>query len=168
MPHNEHLRPDRQARVPHRRRGARAPARVEAQPRQEQGQRQPALSLSPLQVVARRTVEGQDVTLFAGQPIEFGPLQLQLRDYQQAAISAVHRWFADNQVGNPLVVVPTGGGKSVIIAAFAHGVLSAWRDQRLLIVTHVRELIEQNHATLLRAWPSAPAGIYSAGLNRRE
>jgi DNA repair protein RadD len=35
-------------------------------------------------------------------------------------------------------------------------------------VTHVRELIEQNYAELIKLWPQAPAGIYSAGLKKRE
>ena len=41
-------------------------------------------------------------------------------------------------------------------------------DQRILIVTHVRELIAQNHAEMIGLWPEAPAGIYSAGLGKRE
>jgi superfamily II DNA or RNA helicase len=47
-------------------------------------------------------------------------------------------------------------------------VLAQWPDERIVILTHVRELISQNFAELLRLWPEAPAGIYSAGLNRRD
>ncbi|MBX6324341.1 MAG: DEAD/DEAH box helicase, partial [Rhodospirillaceae bacterium] len=47
-------------------------------------------------------------------------------------------------------------------------VLAQWPDQRILIVTHVRELIAQNYAELVRLRPEAPAGIYSAGLGRRD
>ena len=54
------------------------------------------------------------------------------------------------------------------MAEFIREVLEAWPDQRILIITHVRELIGQNHAELLRLWPEAPAGIYSSGLKRRE
>ena len=54
------------------------------------------------------------------------------------------------------------------MAAFIEGVLRAWPDQRILIVTHVRELIAQNHAELIGLWRDAPAGIYSAGLGRRD
>ncbi len=36
------------------------------------------------------------------------------------------------------------------------------------MATHVKELIEQNYKTLLRIWPAAPAGIYSAGLDRKD
>jgi DNA repair protein RadD len=92
---------------------------------------------------------------------------LTLRPYQQAAITAIYGYF-QNHKGNPLVVIPTAGGKSLVMAAFIEGVLKAWPDQRILIVTHVRELIAQNHAEMIGIWPEAPAGIYSAGLGKRE
>jgi DNA repair protein RadD len=92
---------------------------------------------------------------------------LTLRPYQNAAISSIYGYFQTN-IGNPLVVIPTAGGKSLVMAAFIEGVLKAWPDQRILIVTHVRELIAQNYAEMIGLWPDAPAGIYSAGLGKRE
>ena len=89
------------------------------------------------------------------------------RPYQQAAITSIYGYF-EKESGNPLVVIPTAGGKSLVMAAFIDGVLKAWPDQRVLVVTHVRELIAQNHAEMLGLWPEAPAGIYSAGLGRRD
>jgi DNA repair protein RadD len=41
-------------------------------------------------------------------------------------------------------------------------------DFRALVLVHVRELVEQNFSHLLRVWPSAPVGINSAGLGRRD
>lgn len=92
---------------------------------------------------------------------------LKLRPYQQSAIAAIYSYFEDKN-GNPLVVIPTAGGKSLVMASFIDGVLKAWPDQRILVVTHVRELIAQNHAEMLGLWTDAPAGIYSAGLGRRD
>jgi len=92
---------------------------------------------------------------------------LTLRPYQQQAIDAIYAYFGDH-TGNPLIVIPTAGGKSLVLAAFSEGVLKTWPDQRILVVTHVRELIAQNHAEMVGLWPDAPAGIYSAGLGRRE
>lgn len=92
---------------------------------------------------------------------------LTLRPYQQAAITAIYDYYAEKS-GNCCVVIPTAGGKSLVMAAFIEGVLRAWPDQRILIVTHVRELIAQNHAEMIGLWPEAPAGIYSAGLGKRE
>jgi DNA repair protein RadD len=92
---------------------------------------------------------------------------LTLRPYQQAAIDAIYAYFAE-KAGHPLVVLPTAAGKTLVLASFIEGVLKAWPDQRILVVTHVRELIAQNHAELIGLWPEAPAGIYSAGLGRRD
>ena len=94
-------------------------------------------------------------------------MSLTLRPYQSGAIQGIYNYFHE-ATGNPLVVIPTAGGKSLVMATFVEGVLKAFPDQRILIVTHVRELIEQNHAELLRLWPDAPAGIYSAGLKQRN
>jgi DNA repair protein RadD len=92
---------------------------------------------------------------------------MDLRPYQNEAIAALYTWFERND-GDPLIVLPTGTGKSVVIASFAQGAIAAWPDTRILVVTHVRELIGQNFAELIGLWPEAPAGIYSAGLNKRD
>jgi DNA repair protein RadD len=94
-------------------------------------------------------------------------MTLTLRPYQTAAIDGIYNYFHNN-TGNPLVVIPTAGGKSLVMAKFVEGVLKNHPDQRILIVTHVQELIEQNYQELMRLWPQAPAGIYSAGLKQRD
>jgi hypothetical protein len=50
--------------------------------------------------------------------------------------------------GHPLVVIPTAGGKSLVMAAFIQEVLAQWPDERIIILTHVRELISQNFSEL--------------------
>jgi DNA repair protein RadD len=94
-------------------------------------------------------------------------MTLQLRPYQRAAIDAIYDYFAV-ATGHPLLVLPTASGKSLVAAAFIQEVLAQWPDERIIILTHVRELISQNFAELIRLWPEAPAGVYSAGLNRRD
>jgi len=94
-------------------------------------------------------------------------MSLSLRPYQRAAIEALYDYFAAS-VGNPLIVMPTGTGKSVVIAGFTREAIATYGDTRVLVLTHVKELIQQNFMALLRAWPEAPAGIYSAGLSRRD
>lgn len=92
---------------------------------------------------------------------------MQLREYQREAVDAIYRYFEEND-GHPLIVSPTASGKSFIMAAFIREVLEAWPDQRILILTHVKELIQQDYSELIDHWPLAPAGIYSAGLQRRD
>lgn len=64
--------------------------------------------------------------------------------------------------------MPTGVGKSLVIAGLLDGIYHKYPSQRIMMLTHVKELIEQNFEKLLSMWPTAPAGIYSAGLNRKE
>ncbi|MFU8817405.1 MAG: DEAD/DEAH box helicase [Pseudomonadales bacterium] len=90
-----------------------------------------------------------------------------LRPYQRAAVDALYAYFAEKN-GNPLLVLPTGAGKSVIQAAFQQEVMRAWPEQRILLLTHVKELIEQNVEKLQALWPQAPIGIYAASLGKRE
>lgn len=92
---------------------------------------------------------------------------IELRPYQRDAIDALYSYFSASD-GNPLVVMPTGTGKSVVIANFLREAVEGWSDTRVLAITHVKELIQQNFAALIRSWPTAPAGIYSAGLNKRD
>ncbi len=91
-----------------------------------------------------------------------------LRDYQQRAIDDLYAWFDSGNTGNPCLVMPTGSGKSHVIAAFCQDVLRRWPYVRILMLTHVKELIKQNANKMLQYWPNAPLGIYSAGLSKRE
>ncbi|PXW66928.1 DEAD/DEAH box helicase [Methylobacterium sp. B4] len=92
---------------------------------------------------------------------------LRLREYQRAALDALDRHW--DQGGGPgLVVLPTGAGKALVIAALIREWLDRAPNARICVLTHVRELVVQNHGELLAYWPGAPAGIFSAGLGRRE
>lgn len=77
-------------------------------------------------------------------------------------MNAVFDWLEVND-GNPVLVLPTGSGKSIIIAEIVRR-LSVY-DPRILVVTHVKELIAQNRAKLPK---DIDAGIYSAGLGQRQ
>ena len=92
---------------------------------------------------------------------------IKLRPYQEEAISSTMRYMEEND-GYPLIVLPTGTGKSVVIAEFCRSTLKEWPDTKILVVTHVRELIKQNYDELKGLWPEAPAGVNSAGLNKRD
>ena len=92
---------------------------------------------------------------------------MQLRPYQRDAIDALYGHWHDGG-GNALIVLPTGSGKSLVIASLLREVMTSYPLMRIAMLTHTRELIAQNYAELIRIWPQAPAGIYSAGLNRRD
>lgn len=90
-----------------------------------------------------------------------------LRPYQRDAVDAVFDFWA-NGGENPLVEAATGVGKSVMLATLIRELLERYPEMRILVVVHVRELVEQDAKALLRLWPAAPVGINSAGLGRRD
>ncbi|MCJ2037039.1 DEAD/DEAH box helicase [Methylobacterium sp. J-068] len=92
---------------------------------------------------------------------------MELRPYQRASLDALRSAWMRGQ-GAGLIVLPTGAGKSLVIAALVREILAEHPNHRVAVVTHTRELIAQNHHELLALWPEAPAGIYSAGLGRRD
>lgn len=93
---------------------------------------------------------------------------MQLRDYQQAAIDSVLKHFQDGYKGNPLIVAPTGTGKSLIFAGMIYQFLAATPTMKILGLTHSKELIEQNYDKLVKIWPNAPVGIYSASVGSKK
>jgi len=89
-----------------------------------------------------------------------------LRPYQQAAVEAVYEHLRTRD-DNPAVVLPTAAGKSWVIAQLVKDAVLRWNG-RVLVLAHVKELLEQNADKIRRLCPEVPIGIYSAGLNRRE
>lgn len=90
-----------------------------------------------------------------------------LRDYQSAAIESVFDYFG-NHSGQPIVAMPTGTGKAYIIATFMRRAIEEYPGTRLMLLSHVKEIVAQDLSSLLAIWPTAPAGVYSAGLGRKE
>jgi len=89
-----------------------------------------------------------------------------LRDYQQAAVEAVYDHLRTRD-DNPCVVIPTAGGKTPVIATICRDAVTLWNG-RVLILAHVKELLEQAADKLRTICPEVPYGIYSAGLKRRD
>ena len=90
-----------------------------------------------------------------------------LRDYQAKAVRDVFKWLAQNQ-GNPCIVAPTGSGKAWICAALCEDLLSRKPGVKILVLSHVKELLVQDAEKIIQVWPSAPVGLYSAGLGSKE
>ena len=91
-----------------------------------------------------------------------------LRDYQQRTIDQLYKWFSDGRKGHPCIELPTGSGKSHIVAAICKDAVTQWPETKILMLTHVKELIEQNAEKMRDHWPDAPLGIYSAGLGSKR
>lgn len=84
----------------------------------------------------------------------------QLRPYQQEAVDATLNHFRHSDE-SAVIVLPTGAGKSLVIAELAR-----LARRKILVLTHVKELVEQNHAKYESY--GLRGGIFSAGLKRKE
>lgn len=83
-----------------------------------------------------------------------------LRDYQQEAVNNTIKFFQHRR--EPAVIVlPTGAGKSLVIAELARIARG-----RVLILAHVKELVEQNYEKYKSYQLSA--GIFSASLGKKD
>jgi DNA repair protein RadD len=91
---------------------------------------------------------------------------MQLRLYQRDAVEAVYD-FLRRRDDNPCVVIPTGGGKTPVIATICRDAVNLWNG-RVVILAHVKELLEQAADKLRAIAPDVPVGIYSAGLKRKD
>ena len=93
---------------------------------------------------------------------------LSLREYQRKAIQSVFDYLAEKPGKNPCLVLPTGSGKSVCIAAFIEAAMAWWPDTRILILSHQKELIEQDARKLHEIIPDMSIGIYAASLGYKD
>ncbi|MFP9229334.1 DEAD/DEAH box helicase [Pectobacterium cacticida] len=83
-----------------------------------------------------------------------------LRPYQREAVSATLNYFR-HHTQPAVIVLPTGAGKSLIIAELAR-----LARGRVLVLAHVKELVAQNYEKYC-AW-GLEADIFAAGLQQRE
>lgn len=91
---------------------------------------------------------------------------IELRDYQEESVARCYD-FLKNRDGHPLIIIPTGGGKTPVIATLCADAVTLWNG-RVLVLAHVKELLEQTAGTLRKMCPTLPVGVYSAGLKSRE
>lgn len=91
---------------------------------------------------------------------------MDLRPYQQAAVDAVYEHLRTRD-DNPCIVLPTGTGKSLVLGKIASDAVSLWHG-RVLILAHVKELLEQNADKVRKLCPDLKVGVYSAGLKSRD
>lgn len=95
-------------------------------------------------------------------------MRLTPRDYQSYAIDSPFNYFIEGGEGNPLLAMPTGVGKSIVVGGIVERALREWPATRILMLTETKELVAQNYEKLKALWPDAPVGIYCDGLNRKQ
>ena len=95
-------------------------------------------------------------------------MPLQLRPYQEQCISDLFEYWSSGKGIAPIITLPTGAGKSLVIASFIERVLAESPYVHIMIVVHTRELVQQDHDEFVALCPNINTGIYSAGLNSRD
>jgi len=69
---------------------------------------------------------------------------------------------------NPAIVLPTGAGKSLVMALLIHQWLQACPHFRVMVLAHRKELVEQNALELEGIDATLSVGVFAASLKRRE
>lgn len=90
-------------------------------------------------------------------------MEYTLRDYQQEAVRRAVNFFRSKDNSNGLVVLPTGAGKSLVIAAIAKEL-----DEPVLVFQPSKEILEQNYAKMCSYTGGIGVGIFSASVGRKE
>ena len=95
-----------------------------------------------------------------------------IRGYQQRAIDALYTWWTTHDREQiPLLVLPTGAGKSLVIAELTRLLWDTWPESepRTVVLVPSKELAEQNADKLARMMPAhRSVGVYSASMGRRD
>lgn len=90
-------------------------------------------------------------------------MEIQLRDYQKAASDKAVAFFLDPKIKrNGLIVIPTGGGKSWILADIANRL-----NDNVLIFCPSREILIQNFEKMQKICPFDCA-VYSASVGQKQ
>ena len=89
------------------------------------------------------------------------------RPYQQEALDAVNAALRERD-DNPCIVLPTGAGKSLVMALLVHQWIEACPHFRVMVLAHRKELVEQNALELAGVDPTLSIGVFAASLRRRE
>ena len=89
---------------------------------------------------------------------------MEARYYQRESVEAVWQHLC-NKAGNPVIVLPTGAGKSICIAMLCRDAVQKFAG-RVIVLAHRKELLQQNAEKIKLLDSSLDVGLHSAGLNR--
>ena len=90
-------------------------------------------------------------------------MEIRLRPYQKEASDVAFEFMTRGDLhGGGLLIVPTGGGKSWIIADIADRI-----QYPLLIFCPNKEILQQNHEKMEKIRPGAST-LYSASVGKKE
>lgn len=89
------------------------------------------------------------------------------RWYQEEAATKLARVALHNKNAKPVAAIPTGAGKTLIICLTIDKILSEYPKGNIVVLSHVEEILSQNHKALSDYYEDFEIGLYSAGLKSR-
>lgn len=93
-------------------------------------------------------------------------MSFEAREYQERCVDA---WISEiNNDASPVVAVPTGAGKTVILCMFLVKWFETHPDSNVLVLSHTQEIVRQDYDALTEFFPSNYISIFSAGLGEKE
>ncbi len=92
---------------------------------------------------------------------------MEARWYQKEADDALMASVEDKAC-HPIVVAPTGSGKSFMICNFIDSYLTKNPEAKILVLSHIKEILEQDFDALEEFFYGIEIGLYSVGLDSRE
>jgi DNA repair protein RadD len=90
-----------------------------------------------------------------------------LRPYQQEAVDSVKPYIQGTKQGNPIIVLPTGSGKTWTMAYIIEHFVEEHFPKKVLVISHVSEILKQNRATI-EAHMGFSTAYYSADLGEKS
>lgn len=93
---------------------------------------------------------------------------MELRPYQREAIETLEN-FLIKRADNPCIVLPTGSGKSYVMAEIIRRRIVVNPQFRCIVLAHRQELVQQNHdqfVDLMGVSSGNLSGIYCSGLGK--
>lgn len=92
---------------------------------------------------------------------------LEPRYYQIEAVKATARYFKEHPSSQSgVIVLPTGAGKSIVIFMLIERIVSV--NKRVLMLTHRKALVEQNHAEIGKFGSNIDVGVCMGSVKRYE
>lgn len=88
--------------------------------------------------------------------------------HQTESVNAFLEYYNSIDSGHGLIVLPTGCGKSLVQAMIADEFTKHYPEKRILFLTHVPKLLEQNFNELIVNLGIIDAGIYCSKFNSRD
>jgi DNA repair protein RadD len=93
---------------------------------------------------------------------------MKMRAYQEEAIDSIYSFIEDCYEGeHPIAAMPTASGKTPIICGLIERVLSEAPNEKILVLSHVKEILGQDYDAIAEYFSSRKIGLYSSGMDSK-